>query len=66
MVSVIVNPSKVRGVSPGAALALQEYLLSSATQARIRTSRHPELGIPVFFPAGRNNESAALASAGRC
>lgn len=60
MVSVVVNPDKVRRVNAGAARALQDYLLSPATQARIRAFRHPQLGIPIFFPAGRDNEAAAL------
>jgi tungstate transport system substrate-binding protein len=60
MVSIVVNPDKVRGVNAGAARALQDYLLSPATQAQIRAYRHPQLGIPIFFPAGRDNESAAL------
>ena len=56
----IVNPDKVRGVNAGAARALQDYLLSPAAQAQIRAFRHPHLGIPIFFPAGRDNEAAAL------
>ncbi len=61
MVSIVVNPDKVRGVNTGAARALQDYLLSPAAQAQIRAFRHPQLGIPIFFPAGRDNEAAALA-----
>jgi tungstate transport system substrate-binding protein len=60
MVSIVVNPDKVRGVNAGAAHALQDYLLSPSTQAQIRAYRHPQLGIPIFFPAGRDNETAAL------
>jgi tungstate transport system substrate-binding protein len=60
MVSIIVSPDKVRGVNASTARTLQDYLLSPATQARIRVSRHPQLGIPIFFPAGRDNEAAAL------
>jgi tungstate transport system substrate-binding protein len=60
MVSIIVSPDKVRGVNASTARTLQEYLLSPATQARIRSHRHPQLGIPIFFPAGRDNETAAL------
>jgi tungstate transport system substrate-binding protein len=60
MVTIVVNPDKVRGVNSGAARALQDYLLSPAAQAQIRAFRHPQLGIPIFFPAGRDNEAAAL------
>jgi len=60
MVSIVVNPDKVRGVNTGAARALQDYLLSPAAQAQIRAFRHPQLGMPIFFPAGRDNEAAAL------
>jgi tungstate transport system substrate-binding protein len=60
MVSIVVNPDKVRGVNAGAAQALQDYLLSPAAQAQIRAFRHPQLGIPIFFPAGRDNEVAAI------
>lgn len=60
MVSIVVNQDKVRGVNSAGALALQSYLLSPPTQARIRSSRHPQLGIPIFFPAGRDNDPAAL------
>jgi tungstate transport system substrate-binding protein len=60
MVSIVVNPDKVRGVNASAARALQDYLLSPSTQAQIRAYRHPQLGIPIFFPAGRDNETAAL------
>jgi tungstate transport system substrate-binding protein len=60
MVSIVVNPDKVRGVNSAAALALQSFLLSPTTQARIRTSRHAKLGIPIFAPAGRDNDPAFL------
>lgn len=60
MVSIVVNPDKVRGVNSAGALALQNYLLSPPTQARIRSTRHPQLGIPIFSPAGRDNDPSAL------
>jgi hypothetical protein len=60
MVTVIVNHNKVSGINVGGASALQDYLLSPATQARIRTFRNPKLNIPIFFPAGRDNEESAL------
>lgn len=60
MVTVIVNHNKVSGVNVGGASALQDYLLSPATQAQIRAFRNPKLNIPIFFPAGRDNEASAL------
>ncbi len=60
MVSIVVKPNKVGGVDAHAARSLQDYLLSPAAQAQIRAFRHPQLGIPIFFPAGRDNEAAAL------
>jgi tungstate transport system substrate-binding protein len=60
MVTVVVNPGKVPGVNTSAANAFQSYLLSSATQARIRAFRNQALGRPIFFPAGRDNEDALL------
>ncbi len=60
MVSIVINPNKVRGANSRDAEALQDYLLTSATQAEIRSFRDPKLGLPIFLPAGRNNEAAAL------
>jgi tungstate transport system substrate-binding protein len=60
MVSIVVNPNKVHGANASGAGALQDYLLTSATQAQIRAFRDPTLGLPIFLPAGRNNEAAAL------
>ncbi len=59
MVSIVVNPNKVRGANVSAARSLQDYLLSPAAQAQVRAFRHPQLGIPIFFPAGRDHEAAA-------
>ena len=60
MVTVVVDPRKVPGVNATAANAFQRYLLSPATQARIRSFRNKTLGRPIFFAAGRNNEAALL------
>lgn len=60
MVTVVVNPDKVGGVNAAGASALQDYLLAPATQARIRTHRLPGIDQPVFWPAGRNNQSSFL------
>jgi tungstate transport system substrate-binding protein len=60
MVTVVVNPGKVAGVNASAAGAFQRYLLSPATQSRIRAFRNTTLGRPIFFAAGRDNEPALL------
>jgi len=60
MVTIVVNPSKVSGVNANAANAFQRYLLSPATQSRIRAFHNKTLGRPIFFPAGRDNEDALL------
>jgi len=60
MVTVVVNPGKVAGVNASAADAFQCYLLSPATQSRIRAFRNTTLGRPMFFAAGRDNEDALL------
>jgi ABC-type tungstate transport system permease subunit len=60
MVTIVVNPSKVSGVSLIAPNGFQRFLLSPATQSRIRAFHNKALGRPVFFAAGRNNEAALL------
>ncbi len=65
MVTVVVDPSKVPGVNAAGASALQDYLLTPETQARIRAFRIPGIDQPVFWPAGRNNLTAFLPGTGR-
>ncbi len=60
MVTIVVNPDKVSGVNTIGAAALQDYLLTPATQAKIRAFRLPGMDQPVFWPAGRNNQSSYL------
>jgi len=60
MVTVVVNPDKIPGTNVAGAKALQEYLLTPATQARIRAFRYPGIDQPIFWPAGRNNSGANL------
>lgn len=60
MVSIVVNPSKVPGVNSDGATALQRYLLRAETQARIRAYRDPNVDQPLWWPAARNNDPAAL------
>ena len=55
MASVIVNPDKVKGVNVEGAEALQEFLLSPQTQARIASYRTPGNKNQLWWPAGRDN-----------
>jgi tungstate transport system substrate-binding protein len=64
MVTTVVNPNKVQGVNVSAANAFQRFLLSPATQSRIRAFHNKTLGRPIFFAAGRNNETLLLLGAG--
>jgi tungstate transport system substrate-binding protein len=63
MVSVVVNPAKFPRANATGALALQEYLLTPASQALIRNYRYAGLDQPLFWPAGRNNAPNLLPSA---
>jgi tungstate transport system substrate-binding protein len=64
MVTIVVDPRKVSGVNTNAANAFQRYLLSAATQSRIRAFHNKTLRRPIFFAAGRNNEAALLLGKG--
>jgi tungstate transport system substrate-binding protein len=57
MVSIVVNPAKIKGVNAPGAAAFQDYLISPATQARIRAFRYPDLDQQVWWPAGRHNNT---------
>jgi ABC-type tungstate transport system permease subunit len=60
MVSVRVMPKKVSGINTRGAMAFQQYLLESKTQARIRAFRYPGIDQQIWWPAGRDNEGALL------
>jgi len=60
MVCVVANPAKLPKTNLAGAKALQTYLLSPATQARIAAYRYAGIDTEVFVPAGRNNEDAVL------
>jgi tungstate transport system substrate-binding protein len=60
LVSVIVKPGRVPGANAEGARALQAYLLSPETQARIRSIRYPGDQRVCWVPAGRNNRTAML------
>jgi tungstate transport system substrate-binding protein len=60
LVSIIVRPTKVPGVNESGARALQNFLLSPATQARIREVRYPGATAVFWVPAGRHNRTGIL------
>jgi len=60
MVSIVVNPARFPHANIAGALTFQQYLLNTATQARIQAFRHPGITHPIFWPAGRNNAPALL------
>jgi len=60
MVCVVVNPAKFPHANVTGGKALQSYLLSPETQARIAAFRYAGIDQPVFLPAGRNNENPVL------
>ena len=62
MVSIVVKPEKAPGVNVQGATALQNYLLSPATQARIHNFRLPGIDGQIWWPAGRNNLAMYLPS----
>ena len=57
MVSIVVNPEKIRGANADAAKAFEAYLLAPSTQARIRAFRYPDFDQQTWWPAGRNNSA---------
>lgn len=63
MVSVVVNPDRIPGVNVGGARALERYLVSQPTQARIRAFRYPGFPHQMWWPAGRSNSATFLMTA---
>jgi tungstate transport system substrate-binding protein len=59
LVCTLVKETKVPGVNAAAAKALQTYLLSPVTQAKIHATRH-EGTRAMWIPAGRHNRSNFL------
>lgn len=57
MVSIVVNPAKIQDTNVDGAKAFEKYLISPATQARIRAFRYPDLDQQVWWPAGRHNSA---------
>lgn len=62
MLTVAVNPARFPAgtINAEGAQALQAYLLSPQTQARILAFRYAGLGVPPFLAAGRNNENTVV------
>jgi ABC-type tungstate transport system permease subunit len=57
MVSVVVNPKKVKGVNANGAAAFQNFLIAPATQVRIREFRYPDFDSQAWWPSGRHNRA---------
>jgi len=60
LVSVVVKASRTPGVNTSGAMALQTFLLSPSTQARIREVRYPGAESVQWVPGGRHNRTAVL------
>lgn len=60
LVSIVVKPAPGIAVNDAGARALQSYLLSPATQARIREVRYPGTEAAQWVPGGRHNRTAIL------
>jgi tungstate transport system substrate-binding protein len=60
LVSIVVKASKTSGVNADGAMALQTYLLSPSTQARIREVRYPGAEGVQWVPGARHNRTAIL------
>jgi tungstate transport system substrate-binding protein len=60
MVTVVVQPAKIKGVNIDGAEALERFLISPETQARIRAFRVRGFEGQVWWPAGRNNSGTFL------
>lgn len=57
MVSIVVNPAKVQGTNAEGARSFVNYLISTASQARIRAFRYPDFDQQAWWPAGRHNST---------
>ena len=60
MVTVVVNPDRVKGVNVTGARALERFLIAPETQARIRAFRMAGFDGQVWWPAGRDNSGPFL------
>lgn len=55
MVAIVVNPKQTSHVNADGARAFEQFLLSPAAQARIRSFRYADFGQQAWWPAGRHN-----------
>jgi tungstate transport system substrate-binding protein len=60
MISVVVNAKLIEGVNSQGAIALEQFLLSPATQARMKAFRYPGFDRQIWWPAGRSNSAVVL------
>lgn len=60
LVSIVVKPTKIAGVNAAGARAFETFLLSPATQAKIREVRYPGAQAVQWVPGGRHNRTAIL------
>ncbi len=60
LVSIVVKVSKTSGVNTDGAVALQTYLLSPSTQARIHEVRYPGAEGVQWVPGARHNRTSIL------
>jgi tungstate transport system substrate-binding protein len=60
LVSIVVKPSKRPGANAAGAMALQAFLLSAPTQARIRDVGYPGTDGVQWVPGARHNRTAML------
>jgi len=64
MVSVVVKPEKFPAANVEGAKALEKYLLTPSTQARIRAARYPGLDHALWWPSARENTPTFLGYGG--
>jgi tungstate transport system substrate-binding protein len=60
LVSIVVKEAKTPGANTAGAMALQTFLLSPVTQARIREVRYPGAEAVQWVPGARHNRTAIL------
>ena len=64
MVTLVVEPRRFPAANIEGAMALQQFLLTPAMQARIREFRYPGREEQLWWPAGRHNHPSVLPGAG--
>ena len=59
---IVVSPDKFPQANVKGALALQKFLVTSRTQAKIRSFRVPGIPAQLWWPAARDNSSKIFAA----